>query len=100
LSFKKFSPFVNSHGSRFYFYFAGQLDSSCRNYSETTSAHTQKNLAPNKVVQIVGYCLSNIIYNLYFHPLAEFPGPLLARATLVRSPVFKQLSNIDGMRTT
>ena len=25
--------------------------------------------------QTVSYCLYNIIYNLYFHPLAKYPGP-------------------------
>ncbi|KAI9035561.1 cytochrome P450 [Aspergillus affinis] len=31
---------------------------------------------------VVCYCLSTWIYNLYFHPLAQFPGPLLGRASL------------------
>ncbi|KAI4861117.1 putative cytochrome P450 [Hypoxylon rubiginosum] len=34
-------------------------------------------------ILVFGYCLGNIIYNLYLHPLAKFPGPLLARATLL-----------------
>ncbi|PGG97499.1 hypothetical protein AJ79_09169 [Helicocarpus griseus UAMH5409] len=29
------------------------------------------------------YCFSYIVYNLYFHPLAGYPGPLLARSTLL-----------------
>lgn len=29
------------------------------------------------------YIVGNGIYNLYFHPLAAFPGPFMARASLV-----------------
>ncbi|PKX94106.1 cytochrome P450 [Aspergillus novofumigatus IBT 16806] len=32
---------------------------------------------------ILRYCLAIWIYNLYFHPLAHFPGPLLGRASLL-----------------
>ncbi|KAL2829469.1 cytochrome P450 [Aspergillus cavernicola] len=31
----------------------------------------------------VGYLLARIIYNVYFHPLAHFPGPFLARSTML-----------------
>lgn len=30
-------------------------------------------------VTLAGYCLYSIIFNLYFHPLAKYPGPLLNR---------------------
>ncbi|KAK8873684.1 P450 monooxygenase [Apiospora arundinis] len=29
----------------------------------------------------VGYCLATAVYNVYFHPLRRFPGPLAARAS-------------------
>ncbi|KAH6660272.1 cytochrome P450 [Truncatella angustata] len=35
------------------------------------------------VVFWLTYFISNIIYNLYFHPLARFPGPLLMRVSRI-----------------
>ncbi|KIA75979.1 cytochrome P450 [Aspergillus ustus] len=32
---------------------------------------------------IIAYTIGQAVYNLYFHPLAHFPGPFLARASLL-----------------
>ncbi|KAJ6002358.1 cytochrome P450 [Penicillium sp. IBT 35674x] len=34
---------------------------------------------------LLGYRITTLVYNLYFHPLADFPGPFLGRASLVKS---------------
>lgn len=36
------------------------------------------------VAIVVSYPICRVIYNLYLHPLAGFPGPFWARASLVR----------------
>lgn len=33
--------------------------------------------------QILGYILTTAVYNIYLHPLNAYPGPFLARSTLV-----------------
>lgn len=37
----------------------------------------------NDSTQVVTYGASLLVYNLYFHPLAGYPGPWLGRASLV-----------------
>lgn len=34
-------------------------------------------------IQIVARCIVMWTYNVWFHPLAKFPGPLLGRCSLV-----------------
>lgn len=31
---------------------------------------------------VIAYAVYTIIYNVYFHPLAKFPGPPIARTTI------------------
>lgn len=44
---------------------------------------TQLNAVSLGVALIVSYVIVTIIYRLYFHPLAKFPGPLWARLTTI-----------------
>lgn len=46
------------------------------------------------MVQIVLRIIHIIIFNLYFHPLREFPGPRLAAVT----PVYLVWKTISGQR--
>jgi len=37
-------------------------------------------------IKLLGHRITTWVYNLCFHPLADFPGPFLGRASLV-SPI-------------
>lgn len=38
-------------------------------------------LLPAGITAVVAYAVSTTIYNVYFHPLAKFPGPPMAGVT-------------------
>lgn len=39
-------------------------------------------LLPAALASVIAYAIYTVIYNVYFHPLAKFPGPPLAGATI------------------
>ncbi|EAW12425.1 cytochrome P450 [Aspergillus clavatus NRRL 1] len=47
------------------------------------SSSKQERHANGTELQILVYVSTQSLYNIYFHPLAGFPGPLVARASLV-----------------
>ena len=46
-------------------------------------------------LQILGAVLLHALYNVFLHPLANFPGPLLGRASLVCS--LREIDQLDGL---
>jgi hypothetical protein len=39
-------------------------------------------LLPAALATIIAYAVYTVVYNVYFHPLAKFPGPPMARITI------------------
>ena len=52
------------------------------NMMEAIEYETVIILLPTVLATIIAYAVYTIIYNIYFHPLANFPGPLLASTTI------------------
>ncbi|XP_044717543.1 cytochrome p450 domain-containing protein [Hirsutella rhossiliensis] len=50
-------------------------------YTQLTSNAGSGSLVAAAAVVLVLYWIQHVTYNLYFHPLRQFPGPLLHRAT-------------------
>lgn len=59
----------------------GQLAMLIVGYS--VAKHARYKFTANTCVQFLSNVFGTCIYNIYFHPLAKFPGPVLGRASLV-----------------
>jgi hypothetical protein len=50
-------------------------------------------LLPAIVASFVAYAVYTVIYNVYFHPLAQFPGPSLAATTTYWKAYVESIAN-------
>ncbi|KAI3318111.1 cytochrome P450 [Xylariaceae sp. AK1471] len=60
--------------------------------SKTSSMRNPRMILTTKSIGFVAYVLGQVIYNLYFHPLRNYPGPFWARASLL----WRLLHSMDG----
>jgi hypothetical protein len=50
-------------------------------------------LLPAALASIIAYAIYTVIYNAYFHPLAKFPGPPIARITIYWKAYIECIAN-------
>jgi uncharacterized membrane protein len=60
---------------------------------ETNSSGLTTALLPAALAGIIAYAIYTAIYNAYFHPLAKFPGPPIARITIYWKAYIECIAN-------